>query len=118
MAPGAKDYRRNNLAHPCSKGGWVDASQSRSWKQSLSWEIYVLASSPSFCSSLQTQAGFFFAVGFKQPEYFLDMICTWLGTGGWLVGPEQLVEADGQVAHSPICSEIRAKRAPDNPRTC
>lgn len=38
---------------------------------------------------------------------------------GWaLVGPKQLMEAEGQVAHSMICSEIRAKRAPDNPRTC
>lgn len=64
------------------------ASQSSPWKHSLSWEIWVLSSSPSFCSTLQTQAGFFFAMECKQPEYFLNMTCTWLGTGGWLVGPK------------------------------
>lgn len=30
---GAKDYRRNNLAHPCPEGVWVAASQSSPCKQ-------------------------------------------------------------------------------------
>lgn len=84
----SQGLQQNNLVHPCPEGVWVPASQRSPWKHSLSWEIWVLASSSSFCSSLQTWAGFSSALGFKQPEYLLGMTCTWLGTGGWFGGSQ------------------------------